>query len=128
MKPFTRNEGGEQIDGAFVLDGWHYLVEARWREKAADIRQLDGLKGQIERSGHQTMGIYVSVNGWSGHVPDLLKQNPKKVIILMDGDDFHAVLSGRIDLQPLLRQKVQKLNFYGEPFIGAAELLTKRKG
>ncbi len=32
VRPFTRNEGGEQIDGAFTLEGWHYLVECRWRQ------------------------------------------------------------------------------------------------
>lgn len=30
---FTRNAGGEQIDGAFVINGWHYIVECRWRER-----------------------------------------------------------------------------------------------
>jgi phage anti-repressor protein len=55
LKAFTRNEGGEQIDGAFRLEGWHYLVECRWREKLANIRELDGLKGQIDRSGKQKM-------------------------------------------------------------------------
>jgi hypothetical protein len=51
---FTRNEGGEQIDGAFKLEGWHYIVECRWRKKLSDIRELDGLSGQIARSGRQT--------------------------------------------------------------------------
>lgn len=27
MKSFTRNEGGEQIDGAFRFEGWLYLVD-----------------------------------------------------------------------------------------------------
>jgi hypothetical protein len=31
-KAFRRNAGGEQIDGAFELEGWHYIVECRWRE------------------------------------------------------------------------------------------------
>ena len=60
---FARNSGGEQIDGAFKLDDWHYIVECRWRERLADIRQLDGLYGQVQRSGRQTMGLYLSVNG-----------------------------------------------------------------
>jgi hypothetical protein len=31
MRAFTRNQGGEQIDGAFKLEGWYYVVECRWR-------------------------------------------------------------------------------------------------
>ena len=102
IRSFTRNEGGEQIDGAFRLDGWHYIVECRWRTALADIRELDGLKGQIDRSGKQMMGIFLSINGWSSNVPKLLKQNPDKSIILVDGYDLRCVLSGQIDLRDFM--------------------------
>ena len=85
VRSFTRNAGAEQIDGAFKLEGWHYIAELRWREKLADIRQLDGLLGQVNRSGRQTMGMFLSINGWSENVPHLLKQNPEKCIFLVDG-------------------------------------------
>lgn len=73
------------IDGAFKLEGWHYVVECRWREKLADIRELDGLKGQVDRSGKQTIGLFLSINGCSENVPILLKQNPDKSIIVFNG-------------------------------------------
>lgn len=125
FKSFTRNSGGEQIDGAFKLDGWHYLVECRWREKLADIRSLDGLWGQIGRSGKQTMGVFLSVNGWSENVVPLLKQNPDKCMLLMDGYDLRCVLSGQIDLRDFLVAKLAKLNLHSEPFYGAADFLKE---
>jgi hypothetical protein len=121
MKSFTRNEGGEQIDGAFKVEGWHYLVECRWRSKLADIRELDGLKGQVDRSGKQTMGLFLAINGWSDHVPKLLKQNPGKSIILMEGYDLRTVLAGQVDLRDFILAKVAKLNLEGEPFLGVIE-------
>jgi len=121
---FIRNEGGEQIDGAFSLDGWFYIVECRWRKKLADIRELDGLYGQVNRSGKQTMGFFLSINGWSDNVPPMLKQNKDKCVILMNGDDLQHCLSGKIDFLNFLRQKVEKLNFIGEPFYGATEYLS----
>jgi len=117
-RSFTRNNGGEQIDGAFVFNGWHYIVESRWREKLADGRQVDGLLGQVLRSGDQSMGVFFSINGWSTNVPNLLKQNPNKVIILMDGQDFRVVLAGEITLQNLLEGKIRALNLKAEPYIG----------
>lgn len=96
-KPFTRNNRAEQIDGAFKLEGWHYLVECRWRAKLANVRELDGLQGQLGRSGKQTMGLFLSVNGWSENVPRLLKQNSDKSIILMEGYDLRTVLDVRLD-------------------------------
>lgn len=125
-RSFTRNEGGEQIDGAFLLDGWYYLVECRWRDRLADIRQLDGMWGQINRSGRQTMGLFVSINGWSENVVPLLRQNPEKSILLMDGYDIRTVLEGRIDLRDFLVAKGAKLNLAAEPFLGARTYLEEQ--
>ncbi|HQE93480.1 MAG TPA: restriction endonuclease [Anaerolineae bacterium] len=122
---FRRNSGAEQIDGSFRLEGWHYLVECKWQEKLSDIRQLDSLYGKIARSGKQAMGMFLSINGWSSSVPSLLKQNPDKCIILMDGYDLRCVLSGQIDLQDFLLAKVGKLNDEGEPFLSAQQYLQE---
>lgn len=121
MKSFTRNQGAEQIDAAFRLDGWYYLVECRWREKLADIRQLDGLKGQIDRSGRQTMGLFLSINSWSEHVAPLLKQNPNKSIILMDGYDLRSALHFQANLKDFISSKLAKLNLESEPFYGFSQ-------
>jgi hypothetical protein len=124
VRPFTRNDGAEQIDGAFKLEGWHYVVECRWRAKLADIRELDGLKGQIERSGKQVMGVFLSINGWSDHVPSLLKQSASKNVVLMDGYDLRCVLARQVDLVDLLLAKVEKLNIEAEPFLSVRDMLS----
>lgn len=115
VKSFQRNEGAEQIDGALTYKGWHYLVECRWRAKAADIRDLDGLRGQVSRSGKQTMGVFLSIEGWSEHVPSLLRQNPERDILLVDGYDLRRVLNDEISLERLLDEKLARLNLYGGP-------------
>lgn len=118
-RAFKRNDGGEQIDGAFEMDGWHYLVECRWRKKRADGRDLDGLLGQVQRSGRQTMGLFLSVNGWSENVVPLLKQNSDKAVLLMDGYDLRATLTRQIGLRALLQAKGRALNIDAEPFLSA---------
>jgi hypothetical protein len=128
VRAFTRNEGAEQIDGGFKLEGWHYIVECRWREKLADVRQLDGLLGQVTRSGKQMMGLFLSINGWSDNVPSLLKQNPDKCIILMDGYDLRCVLELDVDLRELLLAKLAHLNFETEPFLGVKSFLDEQGG
>lgn len=116
-RAFLRNQGGEQIDGAFEMEGWHYLVECRWRAKLADIRELDGLYGQISRSGKQTMGLFLSINGWSENVVPLMKQNPNKNIILMEGFDLRTVLAQGCGLRDLLKAKIRALNLEAEPYL-----------
>jgi hypothetical protein len=126
ISSFTRNNRSEQIDGAIKLDGWHYLIECRWRKKLADIRELDGVTGQVGRSGKQTMGFFISINGWSDNVPNLLKQNSEKSVILMDGYDLRCVLTRQIDLRDFISAKIEKLNLKSEPFLGATEYLNNQ--
>jgi hypothetical protein len=122
-RAFQRNSGGEQIDGAFEMEGWHYIVECRWRSKLADIRELDGLYGQVARSGRQTMGLFLSINGWSENVVPLMKQNPDKSIILMEGFDLRTVLAQVFDMRRLLKAKVTALNLEAEPYFAISRLL-----
>ena len=126
-KSFTRNEGGEQIDGLFIFHGWHYLVECRWRKKLSDIRELDGLLGQVNRSGKQAMGLFLSINGWSENVPKLLKQNSDKSIVLMDGYDLRCVLSRQVDFKEFLLAKIARLNSDCEPYYGANEYVKEQR-
>jgi hypothetical protein len=126
IRSFQRNHGAEQIDGAFKIEGWHYLAECRWRQKPADCRDLDGLVGQVNRSGKQTMGLFLSINGWSEHVIPLLQQNPSKSIILMEGHDLRTVMSASIDLRGFIAAKLAKLNFECLPFLGVNEYLREQ--
>ncbi|MFV2044660.1 MAG: reverse transcriptase domain-containing protein [Anaerolineales bacterium] len=123
-RSFTRSKGGEQIDGAFNHDGWFYLVECRWRKKLADIRELDGLSGQVRRSGRQVMGFFISINGWSENVVPLLLQEGDHSIVLMDGTDVLSVLTQELPLTQLIDAKLSKLNVENEPFYSASQLLS----
>jgi hypothetical protein len=107
------------------LDSWFYLVECRWRKKLADCREVDGLSGQVNRSGKQTMGLFLSVEGWSPNVIEMLKQNPSKSVILMDGPDLLTILEGKVDLIELIQAKIDNLNLKAEPFWPASKLISK---
>lgn len=124
-KSFQRNEGGEQIDGSFRYDGWHYLVECKWTKKRTSQNELDSLLGKVNRGGRQSMGLFLSIEGWSENVVHLLKQNPDKCIFLMDGYDLRCILSDAIGLEHLLNKKLEHLNETSEPFLSAAQLLSR---
>ncbi len=123
---FRRNQGSEQIDGAFVWEGsWHYIVECKWQRKLSDIRELDSLYGKIGRGGKATQGMFLSINGWSDHVPGLLKQNAEKDIILVDGYDLRLPLEVDLSFRDIFSKKIEALNLYAEPFLSAAQLIRR---
>jgi hypothetical protein len=69
------------------------------------------------------MGLFLSINGWSPHVPALLKQNPEKCMFLMDGYDLRCVLDLQADLRDLLFAKLAHLNLNTEPHLGVTKFL-----
>lgn len=114
---FSRNSGAEQIDAGFWLDGWHYLVECKWTKAKTSVKELSSLSSKLSQSGSQTMGLFISVNGWSRHVVPTLEKAPDKNIMLMNGEDVRAVLESRIPLINLLRNKLSGLNLRSEPYV-----------
>lgn len=121
---YRRNKGGEQIDGAFELGGWYYLVECKWHSQPSGQQDVEGLLGKVRRSGPQMMGVFVSVNGWSPHVVSLLKNESEKKVLLINGEDIRTVLSGRVTFIDLLHAKREALNVHSEPYVSSCDLLS----
>jgi hypothetical protein len=67
------------------------------------------------------MGLFLSIEGWSEHVGGLLKQNPDKSILLMDGYVLRMILCGEVDLRDYLVALGAQLNLRGEPWLSVAD-------
>jgi hypothetical protein len=114
---------GEQIDGAFSLDGTEYLFEARWRQLPSDAGHLDGFAAKVRRKLENTLGVFLSINGFS---IDGIKAHSAGgvVIILMDGADLMSVLEERIDFVSLLQRKKRHAAQTGNIFLPIHEILV----
>ena len=122
---YTRNAASEQIDQGIKFEEWYYLVECRWRTKVTTTGEMNAFYSKVTRSGHQTMGVFISINGWSSKVVGQLKENSEKRVLLLNGDDILFSLSGRMSFHEMLQAKVQALNLKSEPFISARELYSR---
>ncbi len=101
--PFKRR--GEQIDGAFVLDREHFLLEAKWQKDQPNLGSLRDLDGAVSSSLDNTLGLFVSIHGFAPQAIDGYLQGNRPRIICMDGSDLMLVVEGRIDLPELLSRK-----------------------
>jgi hypothetical protein len=110
--PFKRT--GEQIDGSFVLDRDHYLLEAKWTRDRVILGDLRDLDGAVGSSLDNTLGLFISIEGFSEEGLTAYLQGARPRIVCMDGADLFMVLDGRIDLADLLQREkdiaVQKKN------------------
>jgi hypothetical protein len=95
---------GEQIDGAFALDGTEYLFEAKWQQELVNAAILDGFASKVRRKLENTLGVFLSINGFSADGVAAHSAGGA-VILLMDGSDLMAVFEERIDFVSLLLRK-----------------------
>lgn len=115
---------GEQIDGAFELDGNQYLIEAKWEQHPVGAREIRILKEQVESKLDNTLGLFVSLNGFTDDGITAV-QRTRPNVILMDGGDITAVLEGLLDLRELLRRKIRHAAQTGSIFLQAKDILGK---
>lgn len=113
---------GEQVDGAFTFQSTDYLLEAKWQKEPVAAAALDSLAGKLVRKLDNTLGLYLSINGYS---EDGVRQHSsgRRLMILMDGSDLMAVLEGRIDLIQLLLRKRRHASQTGNIYLKIHELL-----
>ena len=114
---------GEQIDGAFSLEGTDYLFEAKWRQEPVGAESLDAFSKKVERKLDNTLGVFLSVNGFSADGV-AAHSSGRASIILMDGADLMAVFEERIDFVSLLLRKKRHASQTGNIYLRIHEILA----
>lgn len=113
---------GEQIDGAFTFESTDFLLEAKWTKDLTSIGDMDAFAGKLSRKLENTLGLFISINGFS---EDAIKAHTsgRKLMILMDGSDLITVLEQRIDLIELLYRKKRCASQTGNIYLRIQEIL-----
>ncbi len=118
---------GEQIDGTIKYDGEHYLVEAKWQEKAASNEPVYQFVGKIE-SKMYGRGLFVSVHGFSSNVIKTIVAGKAIKTIFVDGEDLVLVLEEHLSFRDMIDKKVKAAQTKGlvyiHPITGAAKQET----
>lgn len=80
-----------------------------------DISDLDDFSGKIHRKLDKTLGLFLSINGFSKDAVRI-HSSGRSTMLLMNGVDLMAVLEGRIDFVSMLigkrRHTAQTGNIY----------------
>ena len=117
---------GEQIDGAVKFDGEHYLIEAKWQDKAASNEPLYQFAGKIEGKMYGR-GLFVSVHGYSDNVVKSLTLGKAIKTVLVDGEDLTLVIEEQLSFSQLIDAKVKAAQtkglIYVQPITGRAKVI-----
>lgn len=114
---------GEQIDGAFTFDGTDYLFEGRWQKERVSAKDLDSFAAKVSRKLDNTLGLFVSVNGFSGD-GIAAHSGARRTVLLLDGSHLMAVLENRIKLTDLLLRLRRHASQTGEILLPISKILV----
>lgn len=115
-EPFRVN--GEQVDGAVKYDGEHYLIEAKWQDKAAANEPVYQFAGKVEGKMYGR-GLFVSIHGFSENVVSSLVAGKAIRTIFVDGADLIVVLEGLLTFQEMLDRKIKAAQTRGLIYVDA---------
>ncbi len=107
---------GEQIDGAVKYEGHHYLLEAKWQDKASSNEPVYQFVGKVEGKMYGR-GIFISINGFSDFVIKSITEGKAIKTIFVDGEDLTLVLEDHLNFSQLIDRKVKAAQTRGEIYI-----------
>ncbi len=98
-RPYTTN--GRQIDGSLTIEGTTYLVELKFCAAQAPAPEVDVFRRKVESKADNTMGIMISMSGFSPPAIDSAS-GPRTPILLLDYSHLYYMLSGSMTLTELV--------------------------
>lgn len=94
---------GRQIDGSVTLDGTSFLVELKFTTEQAGAPDIDSFRSKVESKADNTMGIMVSVSGYSS-VAIKEASGKRTPLLLLDHSHLYHVLGGAMTLPEVINR------------------------
>lgn len=111
---------GEQIDGSFFFDGRVFLLEAKWHSEPAPASTIYQFKGKVEGKLVGTLGIFVSMAGYTNECVDALVLGKSLNVLLLGQDDIEVALSMPGAFADLLRLRLREAAETGSVYRSAS--------
>lgn len=111
--------GGRQVDGSVTLDGTTYLVELKFCGSQAGAPDIDIFRSKIESKADNTMGLFVSMAGYSS-VATSEASGRKTTMLLLDASHVFLILTGGMNLADVVRRVRRHASQTGDSYLPVA--------
>jgi hypothetical protein len=109
---------GRQIDGSLTIDGTTYLVELKFTASQAGAPDVDSLRSKVDDKADNTMGIMVSISGYSS-VAIAQASGRKTALLLLDAMHLYLFLSGTLSFSDIVSRVRRHASQTGEAYLPA---------
>lgn len=111
---------GRQIDGSITVEGTTYLAELKFTKEQADGPDIDSLLAKVRDKADNTMGIMVSMSGYSS-VARAQASGRGSPLLLLDYSHIYLALRGEWKLAEIINRIRRHASQTGEAFLPASE-------
>jgi len=113
-KPYKTD--GRQIDGSLTLEGTTYLVELKFTKNQADATVIDSLKAKVNKMADNTMGIIISISGYSS-VAIQEASGSKTTLLILDASHFYLYFLGALNFSDIISRARRHVSQTGEAYL-----------
>jgi hypothetical protein len=117
-RPYVTN--GRQIDGSLTREGTTYLVELKFTGSQADSVDVDTLRAKVEDKADNTMGLMVSISGYSS-VAITQASGRQSKLLLLDARHLYLYLGGAMCMSDLISRVRRHASQTGEAYLPVSE-------
>ena len=111
---------GRQIDGSITIDGTTYLVELKFTAGQAEAPNIDSLLKKVNDKADNTMGIMVSMSGYSS-VAIQEASFSRSPLLLLDHSHLYMILGGIMSFPDTMRRIRRHSSQEGKAFLPVNE-------
>lgn len=113
----TYRPKGEEIDGAFYLNHRTFLLEAKWTADPIPASEIYEFKGKVDGKLAGTLGIFISMSGYSEDAPEALEKGKTPNIVLFDQSDMDAIFIYDTKFVEVLDFKLRQAGEVGKTYV-----------
>ncbi len=116
-KPYVQD--GRQIDGSITIKDTTYLVELKFTTSQAGADQIDIFYKKVTTKADNTMGIIVSISGYSS-VAIREASSDKTPLLLLDSGHLYLVLGGIMSFSDVVDRVKRHASQTSESYLSAS--------
>ncbi|WP_223594513.1 restriction endonuclease [Pseudomonas sp. A-R-19] len=115
-------DGKGEIDIITTINSKHYIIEAKWEGKKADSNHIAKLKYRLEQRFEGTIGIFISMSGYSAETLKGLPKAGRVNVICLDASHLEAMLSGFVPPEEMITKLLKKASHEGIAYSAVKDL------
>ncbi|MEN8218995.1 MAG: restriction endonuclease [Pseudomonadota bacterium] len=120
---------GEQIDGFFEFENRFFLLEAKWWREPVSVSDIYVFRAKIEGRLSGTLGVFISMAGYTVEVPTVLRYGKEINVILFNKKDMEFALADNCSFGTVLKTKLRRAAQHGDVYypFGTHLILTQAR-